>query len=94
MRMMTLVCAGALSLSAAGAAIAFDAAALDDSIAPSRASTAEMKANNAPPARSPSSAPDPGVRSAKSIECSQKADAQDLHGKPRKHFIHDCKRGI
>lgn len=36
---------------------------------------------------------DPGARSAKSLECSQKADAQDLHGKPRKHFMHDCKHG-
>jgi hypothetical protein len=36
---------------------------------------------------------DPGPRSAKSLECSQKADAQDLHGKPRKHFMRDCKQG-
>ena len=39
-------------------------------------------------------APDPGdaaARSARSIECSQKADAQDLHGKPRKHFMRECK---
>jgi len=51
-----------------------------------------MKPNNAPPAQTPEQ--DPAARSAKSIECSQKADAQDLHGKPRKHFIHNCKRGI
>ena len=36
---------------------------------------------------------DAGARSAKSIECSQKADAQNLHGKPRKHFMHECKHG-
>ena len=40
-----------------------------------------------------STAPDAGARSDKSIECSQKADAQDLHGKPRKHFMRECKRG-
>ncbi len=34
-----------------------------------------------------------GARSAKSIECSQKADAKDLHGKPRKHFMRECKHG-
>ncbi len=39
-------------------------------------------------------AQDPAVRSAKSIECSQKADAQDLHGKPRKRFMRDCKHGV
>ena len=36
---------------------------------------------------------DAGARSAKSIECSQKADAQALHGKPRKHFMRECKHG-
>jgi hypothetical protein len=36
---------------------------------------------------------DAAVRSAKSIECSQKADAQDLHGKPRKRFMRECKHG-
>ncbi len=36
---------------------------------------------------------DPAARSAKSIECSQKADAHDLHGKPRKRFMRDCKHG-
>ena len=36
---------------------------------------------------------DAGARSAKSIECSQKADAQNLHGKPRKRFMHECKHG-
>ena len=36
---------------------------------------------------------DAGARSAKSIECSQKADVQNLHGKPRKHFMRDCKHG-
>ncbi len=34
---------------------------------------------------------DVGARSARSIECSHKADAQNLHGKPRKHFMRECK---
>ncbi len=37
---------------------------------------------------------DPAARSAKSMECSQKADAQDLHGKPRKRFMRECKHGV
>jgi len=36
---------------------------------------------------------DAGARSAKSIECSHKADAKDLHGKPRKRFMRECKHG-
>lgn len=40
----------------------------------------------------PGGAPaDAGARSARSIECSHKADAQNLHGKPRKRFMRDCK---
>ena len=31
-------------------------------------------------------------RSAKSLECSKQADAQSLHGKPRKHFMRKCKK--
>ena len=38
-------------------------------------------------------AKDAGARSARSLECSQKADAQNLHGKPRRHFMRDCKHG-
>ncbi|RBP08713.1 psiF repeat-containing protein [Roseiarcus fermentans] len=36
---------------------------------------------------------DAGARTARSLECSQKADAKDLHGKPRKRFMRDCKHG-
>jgi hypothetical protein len=36
---------------------------------------------------------DAAARSARSMECSQKADAQNLHGKPRKHFMRECKHG-
>ena len=37
---------------------------------------------------------DPAERSAKSIECAQKADAQGLQGKNRKHFLHKCRSGV
>ena len=82
--MTILICAGGLSLFVARAAIAFDAAAPDDSTAPKGASTGQMQPNAAEP--------DAAERSARSIECSQQADAKDLHGKPRKHFLHACKR--
>ncbi len=90
MRMMTLICVGGLSLFVTRAALAFDAAAPDASTGPIGATPVEMKPSDA----APGAEPDAGARSAKSIECSQKADAQDLHGKPRKHFIHECKRGV
>jgi predicted outer membrane protein len=32
-------------------------------------------------------------RTAKSIECSKQADAKGLHGKERKKFRNECKRG-
>jgi len=41
----------------------------------------------------PLSEQDPAVRSAKSIECAQKADARGLIGKQRKRFLHACMRG-
>ena len=82
MRINALVCAAALSLFAAHGALAFDAAAPD-------ASTRRfaIKPHVAPDSE------DAGARSAKSIECSQKADAQNLHGKPRKQFMRECKHG-
>ena len=83
MRVIILGCAAALFVFASGGAFAFDAAAPDDTTA-------------RPGATKPQGQPgaeDAGARSAKSIECSQKADAQNLHGKPRKHFMHECKHG-
>jgi hypothetical protein len=47
-------------------------------------------AQNAP---SGTMAPAPKERSAKSIECSKEADAKGLHGKPRKKFREQCKKG-
>ena len=41
----------------------------------------------------PASEKDPAERSAKSIECAQKADARGLLGKQRKRFLHECKSG-
>jgi hypothetical protein len=88
---MTIVIGAAgLSLFVARAAMAFDAAAPDGSTATNGASTGQMKPN----AVAPAAEPDAAERSARSIECSQQADAKDLHGKPRKHFMHACKRGI
>ena len=83
MRILTLGCAAALCLFISGSAFAFYAAAPDDTTgAP----------NSTKPQTTPGSE-DAGARSAKSIECSQKADAQNLHGKPRRHFMHECKHG-
>jgi psiF repeat len=79
MRIATRICAAALAVFFAGDAFAFDAAAPDGTSPTS--------------AKHGSASEDAGARSAKSIECSQKADAQDLHGKPRKRFMHECKRG-
>ncbi len=85
MRILSLLGAAALSVALASGALAFDASAPDDS------STAPKAGSVASPGKAP--ARDPAVRTARAIECSQKADAQDLHGKPRKHFMHACKRG-
>jgi psiF repeat len=83
MRILTFGCAAALCLCISGGALAFDAAAPDDTTgAPN-----SMKTQMTPGSE------DAGEHSAKSIECSQKADAQNLHGKPRRHFMHECKHG-
>lgn len=80
MRIEALFCAAALALFATQGALAFDAAA------PDTAAGASTAAPQAPPATSA------GGRSARSLECSKEADAKSLHGKPRKHFMRDCKR--
>ena len=41
----------------------------------------------------PASAKDEKPRSAKSIECSKRADEKGLHGKARHKFRSECKRG-
>ena len=78
MQIRIAACAAAVCLFVSSGAFAFDAATPDA----------------LPKAGASKAAPDPGdagARSAKSIECSQNADAKDLHGKPRKHFMHECK---
>lgn len=77
MRIQALAGAAALCVFASSGAFALDAA--------SDAPTA--------PAAPHAVTEDAGARSARSLECSQKADAQDLHGKPRKRFMRDCKHG-
>jgi hypothetical protein len=41
----------------------------------------------------PAHAMDPKPRSAKSIECSKRADEKGLHGKARHKFRSECKHG-
>ena len=95
MRITTLICACGLASFLSQALVLRDAFA--QSSAPvagdtpsESASTVEMK-----PSPDPITAAekDPAERSAKSTECAQKADAQGLQGKARKHFLHKCKSG-
>jgi len=53
--------------------------------APAAASTAAPMAPMAKKGEKP--------RTAQSLECSKKADAQNVHGKPRKTFMSKCKAG-
>jgi psiF repeat len=90
MRITTLGWACALALLTLEVVASCSAAAQD--------ATAGMGASGAPlkPISVPLPAPeqDPAARSARSIECAQKADAQGLQGKTRKHFLHECKRSV
>ena len=89
-RISTLVCACALALAASEAISAFEAAG---QILPAGMGGGESP--DTKPSSDPLASPqrDPAERSARSIECSQKADAQALQGKIRKHFLHQCKSG-
>lgn len=49
---------------------------------------AEMKPNAAP-----FDEQDPGIRSARAMECAQKADARNLEGKTRRRFLRSCRSG-
>ena len=95
-RFASLVCAGALSLIASRTLLTFDAVA---QITPA-GMVGPSSAGDGSPATvglvaEPLSAAkrDPAERSARSTECAQKADAQGLQGKTRKHFLRECKRG-
>jgi hypothetical protein len=98
MRITALVCAAcALALGVSEAVFALDAAAQTTPAGMGGtplggASTADMKPAADPPLAAPER--DPAERSAKSIACAQKADAQGLQGKMRKHFLHECRSGV
>jgi hypothetical protein len=90
MRIATLVCACAISLIASEAALVFDAGAQNATAGMSGGPSSGGNPNSVP-LRVPEH--DPGARSARAIECAQKADAQGLEGKPRKRFLHECRSG-
>ena len=80
-RSLCFAAALALSLSTTGA---FAQAA-----APATPATAPATTPAAPAMMKKGAKP----RTAQSLECSKKADAQNIHGKPRKAFMSKCKAG-
>jgi hypothetical protein len=94
-RVAPLVWACALSLIASEALLTFGAVAQTAAVAMDGGSPGG--ASGGPPKSAPVLLPlseqDPAVRSAKSIECAQKADVRGLLGKQRKRFLHACKSG-
>jgi len=90
-----LIWACALCLIASGALLTFGAVAQTAAVTMDGGSSggAGGPAKSAPVAL-PLSEQDPAVRSAKSIECAQKADARGLIGKQRKRFLHECRSGV
>jgi hypothetical protein len=99
-RVAPLVWACALSLIASEALLTFGVVAQTPAATMDGAASGSGPSGGAAagPAKSapvllPSSEQDPAVRSAKSIECAQKADARGLLGKQRKRFLHECKSG-
>ena len=95
-RIVSLVCAGAFCPIASETLLTFGALAQITTAGVVGASSAgggsiamvRLVAKTLPAAKL-----DPAERSARSIECAQKADAQGLQGKTRKHFLRECKRG-
>ena len=78
MKISTLISSLAVSaFLSVGAAYAIDAAP-----APAKPAAAPMAAPMAA-----------GTHSAKLVECSKEADAKSLHGKDRKKFREECKKG-
>jgi hypothetical protein len=53
--------------------------------------SAPVYADDATPAAAPKA--DAAAKAAKAAECSKQADAQNLHGKKRKTFREECKKG-
>jgi psiF repeat len=95
-RFASLVCAGTLSLIASKTLLTFGAVA---QITPAGMVGASSTGDGSPATVGlvaetlPAAKRDPAERSARSTECAQKADAQGLQGKTRKHFLRECKRG-
>jgi hypothetical protein len=95
-RTVSLVCAGAFCLIASETLLTFGAVARittagvagASSAAAGSFATVRLVAETLPAGKQ-----DPAERSARSIECAQKADAQGMQGKTRKHFLRECKRG-
>ena len=93
-RFVALVCAGAFCLVASETLLTFGALAQITTAGIVGASfpgvgplaTVRRIAETLPAAKQ-----DPAEWSARSIECAQKADAQGLQGKMRKHFLRECK---
>ena len=78
MKITTFVAALGVACLVASSAFATDAAA--PAATPSPAASSAMK-------------PDKAAMEAKSQECSKEADAKGLHGKERKKFREQCKKG-
>jgi hypothetical protein len=85
-RVAAVACVWVLPVILSGAVLPVVAAAQDTG----------MSGGPPPAAAASPAAPegDPATRSARSIECAQKADAQGLQGKIRKHFLHQCKSSV
>ena len=77
MRIVSLVRAGAFRLVASETLLTFGAVAQITGVADAL----------------PAARRDPAERSARSIECAQKADAQGLQGNARRHVLRECKQG-
>lgn len=92
MQITTLVCACALAVLASEAGFSSGAGAQD---AISGMGVGGPPTETRPDAGAlPAAEQDPAERSAKAIECAQKADAQGLQGKIRKRFLHKCKSSV
>ena len=87
-RIVSLVWAAAFCLIASETLLTFGALAQITTAGGGSGATVRLVAETLPAAKQ-----DPAERSARSIECAQKADAQGLQGKTRKHFLRECKRG-
>jgi psiF repeat len=94
-RIVSLVCAGAFALIASETLLTSGAVAQITTAGgvPSAGDGGSVATVRLVAEILPAAKQDPAERSARSIECAQKADAQGLQGKTRKHFLRECKRG-